>query len=325
MTDRDRRAEAGARDGIETSRPIGRRRDDRLVGASAAMQRVIEGAAAAGRSEAPVLVAGPPGSGKKLVARAVHAWSVRASGLLVALACDAASPLQAPELFGSAAATGRRVFEAESGALARAAGGSLLLAHAERLDPALSERLAGALASGVFSREGELETQPLRARVLATAEDPREAALFDGCAPHVIVIPPLRERPEDVLPLAAHFLAAFAPPLEGALGFTEDARRLLLCEAWPGDVRELRERVRQAVALSEPGPITAEALLLAAEGDRPPLFKEAKRAFEVRYVSALLRHCGGNVSRAARLAGKDRKDFYDVIRRNGLDLQRFRD
>jgi two-component system response regulator GlrR len=89
-------------------------------------------------------------------------------------------------------------------------------------------------------------------------------------------------------------------------------------------VLELRERIRQAVRLSGGGAIGAEALLLARDGDPFPSFKEAKRAFETRYVQSLLRRCGGNISRAARLAKKDRKDFYDVIRRTGVNPEDFR-
>jgi two-component system response regulator GlrR len=91
-----------------------------------------------------------------------------------------------------------------------------------------------------------------------------------------------------------------------------------------GNVRELRERIRQAVGLSGSGSVSAEALMLSTEGDEVPSFKEAKRAFETRYVEGLLRRCSGNISRAARLAKKDRKDFYDVIRRTGVDPTQFR-
>ena len=91
-----------------------------------------------------------------------------------------------------------------------------------------------------------------------------------------------------------------------------------------GNVRELAERIRQAIKLAGNGSVTAEALMLAADGEKVPSFKEAKRAFETRYVVGLLRRCGGNISRAARLAKKDRKDFYDVIRRTGVNPQDFR-
>ena len=91
-----------------------------------------------------------------------------------------------------------------------------------------------------------------------------------------------------------------------------------------GAVRELAERVRQAVRIAGSGAISAESLLLGRESDDIPSFKDAKRAFETRYVEGLLRRCNGNISRAARLAKKDRKDFYDVIRRTGVDPTEFR-
>ena len=108
------------------------------------------------------------------------------------------------------------------------------------------------------------------------------------------------------------------------MGFTADARNALASEAWPGNVRELAERVRQALRLAGNGAISAEALMLSADAEDVPSFKEAKRAFETRYVVGLLRRCGGNISRAARLAKKDRKDFYDVIRRTGVNPADFR-
>jgi two-component system response regulator GlrR len=141
----------------------------------------------------------------------------------------------------------------------------------------------------------------------------------------VIKIAPLAERREDVLPLAAHFLRLYADEESvKPIGFTSEARSALLTEEWPGNVRELAERIRQAIKLSGNAAITAEALLLAADGENIPSFKEAKRAFEARYVTGLLRRCAGNISRAARLAKKDRKDFYDVIRRTGVDPTDFR-
>ena len=101
-----------------------------------------------------------------------------------------------------------------------------------------------------------------------------------------------------------------------------DARAFLETEPWQGDARELRVRIREALRLCGDAPVSAEALLLAR--DDVPSFKEAKRAFETRYVVGLLKRCGGNISRAARLARKDRKDFYDVIRRTGVDPSSFR-
>jgi two-component system, NtrC family, response regulator GlrR len=166
---------------------------------------------------------------------------------------------------------------------------------------------------------------PLRARVIALSRAPLTISALRDLPHHAIAVPPLCERTEDILPLAAHFLGLAAAEMSvEPVGFTGEARVALLTEPWPGNARELAERIAQALRLSGSGAISAEALLLAAPPDQIPSFKDAKRAFERRYVIGLLRRCDGNISRAARLAKKDRKDFYDVIRRTGVDPTEFR-
>lgn len=313
----------GARASGGDARPIGRRREDRIVAASAAMQRAIERAMLGARSGQPVVVRGPNGSGKTMLARAVHAWSPIASGPLETLSCTAIpEPLQSREIFGCAAGTYPALPGAFEGALTRAAGGTLLLEGLDAIAPAARAALARAIASNVFRSEGG-EDRPLRARIVATAD--RAATDVLGTGSLEVVLAPLAERREDVLPLAAHFLALFASEADTEpVGFAPDARAALLEETWAGNVSELRERVRQAVRLAGSGAVSAEALMLAARAERVPSFREAKRAFESRYVESLLRLCEGNISQAARLAKKDRKDFYDVIRRTGVDPALFR-
>ena len=274
-----------------------------------------------------MLIVGAAGTGRRHLARAIHAWSQQASGPLVHLsAAGTAEGLQARELFGATAQADPLGAEGggADGALAEARDGSVVIDSIDALAASLRARLATALRSGSFTREGAGDATPLGARVIATAESEAAAGLGD-LPVQVVELAPLADRTEDILPLAAHFLAEFADE-EGltAVGFTVDARRWLVEEPWTGNVRELRERIRQAVALAGSGSISAEALMLATEGDEVPSFKEAKRAFETRYVEGLLRRCSGNISRAARLAKKDRKDFYDVIRRTGVDPTRFR-
>jgi two-component system response regulator GlrR len=250
--------------------------------------------------------------GKSHFARAVHAWSSRASGPLIefsAAATPAASQREA--VFGSVGSPG---------ALVRAAEGSLLIKGLEQLAEVVRTALVQALEEGSFRAEGATESTPLRARLLL-ASGGNELAV-----PHSRVeIAPLSERSEDIPALAAEFLAGTAQERGiQPVGFTAEARRWLVAESWPGNVRELRERVRQALLLAGSGAISIEALMLSNEGDEIPSFKEAKRGFETRYVESVLRRCGGNISRAARLAKKDRKDFYDVIRRTGVNPQDFR-
>jgi len=306
-------------------RPVGRRRDDRIVGASRTTQRVIEQASAAARTDLPVLVSGPSGSGKEFVARAVHAWGARGSRPFLVMACGSIpESLQARELFGCTADQHPVIPEPHVGLLERAADGTVLLDGIELLRPDLRASLLTSLADGSFRPEGSLQPVALRARLTATMERAGPSPFAD-LPHHAIALAPLSERREDILPLAAHFLAAsVAETGTKPVGFTTDARDFLLSERWPGNVRELRARVQQAVRLSVGGAVTAEALLLAADDQEIPSFKDAKRAFETRYVMSLLRRCGGNISRAARLARKDRKDFYDVIRRTGIDPALFR-
>jgi two-component system response regulator GlrR len=306
----------------------GRRRSDRIILASAATQQAVDQASSVARANTAVLIEGSAGTGRRHLARAIHAWSQRAGGPLVHFSAGGvAEGLQARDLFGATASADPLSAgggDGAEGALAAAASGSVIVERVDLLSDPVRDRFVEALRSGAFTRDGASSPVPMNARVLATAE-PGGASVFGDLPLQRIELAPLSERREDVLPLAAHFLAEFAEE-EGlaAVGFTVDARRWLVEEPWSGNVRELRERIRQAVGLAGSGSISAEALMLSSEGDEVPSFKEAKRAFETRYVEGLLRRCSGNISRAARLAKKDRKDFYDVIRRTGVDPTRFR-
>jgi two-component system response regulator GlrR len=309
------------------SRAAGRRREDYIVGASSATRAVIQAATAAARTELPTIVSGPAGSDLDLVARAVHVWGPRADAPFERVSCGSIpEALQRREVFGCAEGVYPALPGEYAGALERASNGTLVLEGAEQLRGDALSDLVRALAGRSYRREGNASSRPLQARLVCTCDASfLDRAAFSDVHHHEIRLVPLSERPEDILPLAAHYLAAFAEEAGfAAVGFTSDARSHLLTEPWPGDVLELRERVRLAVRLSGRGAIGAEALLLAREGDPLPSFKEAKRAFEARYVESLLRRCGGNISRAARLARKDRKDFYDVIRRTNINPEDFR-
>ncbi len=320
---REARMDAGNGEEVH-SEPAGRRREDRIVGASDATRKLIAQAAAAARNDLPVWLLGPKGSDHELIARAIHAWGARAEQPLEVLACAAIpEALQAREFFGCAAGVYPALPGEHTGALERAAAGTLLILDAESMRSDLRRALQRALEARSYAREGDARSRPLQARVIVAGAPGLEVPASLGL--HEIRIPALEERREDILPLAAHYLRAFAEELGIAVvGFSADARACLETEAFPGDVAELRQRIRQAIQLAGGGAISAEALLLAKDGEEVPSFKEAKRAFETRYVVGLLRRCRGNISRAARLAKKDRKDFYDVIRRTGVDPGRFR-
>ena len=306
--------------------PAGRRREDRIVGATQATRDLVAQATAAARSDLPVILVGPSGSDKDLVARAIHAWGRRSESEFEALSCSAIPEvLQAREIFGCAEGVYPALPAAYAGALERASDATLLLEGIDTLRSDLLAAVLEAISEKAFRREGENTSRSLGTRVIGTADAALPELSSVSFPHHMVKIVPLADRPEDLLPLAAHYLRAFAEDAGvEPVGFTADARMCLLSETWPGDVRELRERIRQAVGLAGNGAVSAEALMLAKDAEEVPSFKEAKRAFETRYVVGLLRRCGGNISRAARLAKKDRKDFYDVIRRTGVDPSQFR-
>jgi two-component system, NtrC family, response regulator GlrR len=295
---------------------IRRRRGDRMIVASGEFQHAVDLAAGLARGTDSVVIAGPSGSGRRHIARAFHGWSPQSAGPLVEVAVDGLpEDQQRVALFGDSKA---------AGGCAEAASGTLLILNADQLGAGVRNRLAEVLRSRQYTAEGMAEPNPLRARILATATS-AEADVLHGAGMKCIAVSGLDQRKEDILPLAAHFLAEFASE-EGLdpVGFTSDATEALSHTQWTGNVRELRSRIRQAVRLAGSGAISVEALMLASEGDDILSFKEAKRAFETRYVEGLLRRCSGNISRAARLAKKDRKDFYDVIRRTGVEPGQFR-
>ncbi len=312
-------AEAGG------GRVTGRRQSDRIIAASESGQRSIDQATACARGDTAVVIAGPAGSGRKHFARAIHAWSRRA-GQPVSVFPAASTPegLQQRELFGTADGSAT-LGDNSAGALASAAGGTLVVDRVDQLEPSVRNDLIQAFQTGSFRRSGQVEPIATNARLIVTVADTAAGGILGSLDSDVVTLEGLDARREDVLPLAAHFLAEVAEDDEvRPIGFTTDARHWLVEEVFTGNVRELRERIRQSVRLSRDGVISAESLMLATEGDEVPSFKDAKRAFETRYVEGLLRRCSGNISRAARLAKKDRKDFYDVIRRTGVDPGEFR-
>jgi two-component system response regulator GlrR len=312
-----------------SDRNSGRRQGDRIVAASEASQRSLDQATVHARGDATVLIVGPSGSGRKYFGRAIHARSRRVGQPLVVFPV-ASTPegLHAQELFGSANGSQTRS-ENTAGYLAAAGSGTLLIDGLDKLSPPVRTALVQALQSGSFRRPGQTDAVRVEARILATANGEAELQSPDkllGDVPvQTVTLQGLADRREDVLPLAAHFLAEVSEQENiRPIGFTQDARNWLVEETWTGNVRELRERIRQSVRIGNAGVISAESLMLSTEGDVVLSFKDAKRAFETRYVEGLLRRCSGNISRAARLAKKDRKNFYEVIRRTGVDPSAFR-
>ncbi len=319
-----------------------RRRTYRLVGTSRSIQRAVEQIAVASRGRFPVWIQGEEGIERDLIARLIHNQSEWVTNGFFAL--DAAvvpEALLRRELFGSDASAIPSLPGEYDGAFARTRGGTVLIEHIEAVPKEIQQTLAAALDAEEYRRVGSNQALPLECRVVASSasavEDlSAESALLPELSERlrllVIRIPPLRERREDIIALAAHLLSLVRSEYEHEFGqacevrtFTRDALERLRAYGWPGNERELREQIRAAVRLARGDELGPEDLLLAWESsENIPAFRDAKRAFEHEYVTRVLRICRGNISRAARIAKKDRKDFYDVMRRNSINPQDFR-
>jgi NtrC-family two-component system response regulator AlgB len=237
---------------------------------SAAMRAAIELAFRAAASEAPILLRGESGTGKGVLARAIHARSARAEGPFVTVTCPLLTPdLLASELFGHARGAFTGAVADRPGKVEAAKGGTLFLDEVSEVAPPLQAKLLRFLQDHEYERVGEARARRADVRVIAaTNRDLGDAVragafredLFFRLNVIDVTIPPLRERGEDVLPLAAHFLGFFArAQRRRPLAFAPEARARLAAYAWPGNVRELRNAIERAVILA-PGEVVELAL-----------------------------------------------------------------
>jgi two-component system response regulator GlrR len=279
---------------------------------------------------------------REQVCRLIHASSPWSDGAFSGIDVSGLPPgLVRRELFGAQAGTAPNLPSEHAGTLSRAGQGTLLIEGVDALSKDIQEELSQALASGRFQPIGSNTDRTIECRVIATGSAPLDTlvrrgqlirSLGDRFSTLEIRIPPLRERREDIPLLAAEALREARAQIERTTGtpcrvraFSSAAQQRLFNHDWPGNERELREQIRAAVGLARGEEIEAYDFLLGwAAPDRIPSFREAKRAFEREYVIRLLRICKGNISQAARLAQKDRKDFYDVMRRNQINPSEFR-
>jgi two-component system response regulator GlrR len=314
-----------------------RRKTDMIIGVSAAITRLLTTLDRLAPSVAPVLVAGESGTGKELVARALHYTGPRRGAPFVAINCGAIPEnLFEAELFGYQRGAFTGAVASRPGAFEAADGGTLFLDEIGEMPLHMQVKLLRLLETGEVTRLGSNEARRCNVRVVAATNRKLEAEvragrfredLFYRVSVCPVSIPPLRERPEDIPPLATHHLEQIARREQRSPArLTAAALEKLLSHRWPGNVRELANALERAVLLAEQGAIDAAHLLLPE--DAAPLippYREAKEQFEHGYYSNVLRTTGGNVSLAAKLAQKTRKEVYDALRRLGLDAGVYRE
>jgi two-component system response regulator GlrR len=308
-----------------------------IVTRSPAMERLLAHVQLSAASDASVLLQGASGTGKRLLARALHAASARFGRPFVALQCGALpEPLLESELFGHVKGAFPGAMREHPGLMQSAQGGTLYLDEVSELPLALQGKVLRALQERQSRAVGATQPATLELRVIsATSRNLREEIaagrfredLFDRLNAVALALPPLAARREDIPLLAAHFLAAAAARAGRQItGISPAAVALLLTAPWPGNVRQLRQVIEQCVALCTGTtlPLRLVERALAPPGDDFAALDEARREFECDFLTRLLRITDGNVGQAAKLAKRNRGDFDSLLVRYALDPAAFR-
>jgi two-component system, NtrC family, response regulator AtoC len=303
---------------------------DPVVGVSPALSGLLRRAARAAAADATLLICGESGTGKDLLARALHRASGRARAPFVAINCAALPPpLLESELFGHVRGAFTGAIEHHPGVFLEAGQGTLFLDEIGELPLELQPRLLRALQEHTVRAVGGTGERPYEARLMAATNCDLEVAvkehrfradLFYRLDVVRLEVPPLRERRDEVLPLARHFLARAAARLgRPALSFDDAASARLVTWSWPGNVRELENAIESAVLMSEDETVLRVEHLprrvreaSPSEASPPPTRLDALAR---EHVHRTLEACGGNKTRAAEALGVDRRTLHRMLAR----------
>jgi len=301
----------------------------RIIGKSEALHTVRRHLQQAAISEElPVLLLGETGTGKELAARQIHLSSSRSEREMVVVNCAAIpDDLFESELFGHVRGAFTGASSANPGLAALAHGGTLFLDEVAELSVANQAKLLRFVEMGCYRPVGDSRERRADIRLIAATNQvlPSEgfrADLYHRISGFVIHMPPLRIRPEDVEPLAEHFLEEFALARgHGREGFTQEAIEAMRAYGWPGNVRELRLRVHRAMRLAQGARVTSRDIFDDSapqenSAEIEPLGTLADR--ERHHIIRVLDHCGGDTQRAAHILGIARSTIYKKITEYGL-------
>ena len=308
-----------------------------IITRSPAIEAVLREAKLVADTDATVLINGQSGSGKELLARAIHAASPRRERPFVGVNCGAIpEQLLESELFGHVKGAFTGATRDYKGLFQATAGGTLFLDEIGDMPLPLQVKLLRVLQEREVRPVGSHQTVSIDVRLICATHRNLEAEVSAGRFREdlyyrvnvvSLALPPLSERREDIPLLANHFLAKLAEKYRRSVnGFAPDALEMLIGASWPGNVRQLYNVVEKVVALSTsalvPAVLTQRAI--QRQSEEIASLDEAKKHFEYDYLTQLLRLTGGNVSQAARLAKRNRSEFYNLLRRHELDPALFK-
>ena len=308
-----------------------------IVSRSARMTDVLSEAFMVAQSDASVLLLGDSGSGKELLAQAIHRASPRASKPFVAVNCGAIpEALLESELFGHVKGAFTDAVSNHKGLFQAADGGTLLLDEIGDMPPALQVKLLRVLQERAVRPVGSSQSIQINVRIISATHRNLEAAMAAGQFREdlyyrlnvvTLLLPTLAERREDIALLANHFLDKLAHKYDKRLsGFAPEALKALTTAAWPGNVRQLYNVVEQVCALSTTPlvPLSLVQRALRIPSAQVLSFAEARQRFEREYLVGLLKMTDGNVADAARLAQRNRTEFYRLLQKHALTPGQFK-
>ena len=304
-----------------------------MLGSSPSMQPVFDSIRKVATTDAPVLILGESGTGKEMVARAIHKRSGRKDGPFIAINCSAIpETLLESELFGheKGAFTGAHV--QRKGRIETSSGGTLFLDEIGEIPQPLQVKLLRFLQEQIIERVGGRQEIQINTRVIAaTNADLKKGMaagtfredLFYRLAVVQIILPPLRDREDDILMLAKFFLQRFAAEVsKPGIAFDSEALRVLKKHSWPGNVRELENCVRRAVIMADGKRVTVGDLeLTPGVAANAVTLKEAREAVERQMVRQALRKHGGKIAPAAVELGMSRPTLYELMEKLGISRE----
>lgn len=293
------------------------------------------------KCDANVLIAGETGTGKELYARAIHYGSPRAGRPFVPVNCGAIpAELVENELFGHERGAYTSAATLQAGLIEEANGGTLFLDEIDCLPVFAQVKLLRFLQEKEYRPLGSAKIRRADVRIVAASNLNLEEAVAHGKVRQdlyyrlniiSLILPPLRERREDIPLLARHFLTRYSSELDkDVTDFSQEAMQLLMAHHWPGNVRELEHVIERAIVLCESLILEARDLVIspAARNGVQQSLQEAKAKeiarFERDYIHGLLSACKGNITRAAQVAKKNRRAFWQLIQKHQIDVARFK-